>query len=265
MKPDPISIALETAPDPATEQVTGEDQEEEELVTGEGDLGDTGEEGATGESGPTGEEGPEPKVDPNVTALMHSIAALTAQVNALSISQAQGSIEDEPVVEKPEPFDFSGIVTEELFEEATGDRVKFVSILNQVAAAATAKAIEHTSRSIPIIAASEVSRNMSAMDIVSKFYRENRDLSGFKPTVRAIFDDLVKKNPGLSKEEIFGSRLGPEVRIRLGLKAPAPVAATRRPGMKRPTTAPGTGSRPTRAGKIAPTAAFEKTLKEMGG
>jgi len=263
MKPDPISAALENAPDPATEDL-GAVEDLGELATGgtgEGIVG-TEEAGETGAGGETGEAPHRKNEGQDTSELLSSIAALTAQVNALAINQAQSAPEDDPVIEKPEPFDFSSIVTEALFDEVTSDREKFIGLLNQVAAAARDKAIEHTSRSIPIIAASEVSRTMSATENVSRFYRDNKDLLNFKPTVRAIFDDLVAKNPGISPAVIFGSKLAPEVRTRLGLKAP--TTAAKKPS-KKPHVAPGTGGRLPAGGKASPTAAFEKALKDLGG
>lgn len=262
MKPDPISAALENAPDPATEDVGAVEDPDEVIETATGEAGD-----ATGEAGGTGATGEEPLEtegeEPSTSDLLTSIAALSAQVSALTIQSQAAPLETDPVIEKPEPIDFSEIVTEELFEEVTNDRKKFVSLLNTVATAARDKAVEHSARSIPVIAASEVNRTMSAAETAGNFYKVNKDLAQFKPTVRAIFEDMIVKNPGLSPAEILNDRLAPEVRSRLGLKAP--VAAAKKTAGKRPNTAPGTGGRTTRGGKPTPTAAFEDSLKKMGG
>jgi len=275
METDPHSDALEHVPaEPVDAGAGGATDDDAALAAAADTAGATG--GGTGGAGPTGAgvtgpagEGPTGATgpsEPTIGEVVASIGDLAAQVKAIAINaqamQAAPAAEKEPEKVEMEPFDFSGIVTDEMFENIASDKARFIDILNKVAAAAANKAVEHSARTVPVIAAGEVTRSMTAVGDVKAFYTKNKDLLSFRPTVRAVFDALVVENPGMATTDIFEKRLAPAVRVRLGLKAPAPG---KKKDTARPRVAPGTGGRKPVGGALTPSAEFEDSLKKMGG
>jgi len=246
---------LAGSPVPAEE---GEVVEEE---VGEEEAGAEADESTAPESEEEAEGEEEKALDP-MAQLTARISELSSEVKALSLAGAATSaavVEEEKPPERT-PIDISDLVTEEQFEEVIGDRTKFVSLMNRVAERVHNQTVEHTTRTIPAIAASEAARTTNILKAVDAFYAAHPDLSGFKGACRTVFNEISTTNPNLGPDVILSKMLAPEVRKRLGLKAAAAVQ-----GKKKPTVAPGGGSRAkSPGGKPSLTKAFEDQINRMG-
>jgi len=129
-------------------------------------------------------------------------------------------------------------ITQEQFDGIFENPENLLNVLNQV----RESAVEQVLRSVPTLAANIVNQQAVLNRMVQDFYSTNSDLTGVKPFVAVVANELAAKNPGWPVEQVF-SEAAVEARKRLHMKqeSKAPQVNPRKPalpGKKTATRAP---------------------------
>ena len=118
-------------------------------------------------------------------------------------------------------------VTKDEFDKAMESEAGFQEVLqnkvNQVASGIVEGRVTEILRSIPKVINDAVDERVTIQLAASDFYRDNPDLTSFKPVVSLVATEVFGKNPGIDYEEGF-QKVGEEVRKKLKMGKSAPVS-----------------------------------------
>ncbi len=147
---------------------------------------------------------------------------LRKKIDDLSAPETKVPTTTAPVTDAPiEEQDFIGEID---LDEVSRDPKEFNKIMNKIyAKAVTDTRLEFknynksTLERVPSLVSDTVTIRQKLKDLTDNFYKENKDLMGFKKVVSVVFDEMVAEKPDKPYDKVL-SDVGPEVRKRLELK-----------------------------------------------
>lgn len=159
-------------------------------------------------------------------------------------------------------FPIQQFVTEETYDEALKSPKAFNEILMKVAQTAYSMAVEHTTRTLPPLVETQVTRKTAISNMVNSFYGRNRDLYPHRRYVASVYEEIKEKFPNLTDEDIFDKHLGGVVRKRLQLgKGKLPSKGARQVNVATPGAGNVRGEKG--KGKLSASDKFAKEIEAM--
>ena len=212
------------------------------------------EQGQEGEKEQEGEPEGEPAADPNA-ALLAKLEAMEAKLAQLTAAAAAGGEQASTTPPAaPEEIDF---LEGKSIDDVAGDEKAFNALLNKIYQRARTDAQEATLRSIPEVVKSSVVQQSTMQEKVTKFYKDNPDLTEWKGAVATVAQEIAGQHPEWTTDQVF-LETEKETRRRLNLKKKAVAATT---GTKPRGFAKGSGAQ--RGDTAQQLSDLEKEIAEM--
>jgi len=156
------------------------------------------------------------------------VAKLRAKIIELESARDKTKKDEKPPATDP-PIGEKDFLDGIDLDEIKDDRAAFNKLLNKIYSQAVTdtrgivkQAKEETFNTLPTKVTEQLELKNTLQKMTEEFYKENTDLSNWKKTVSAVFNEVVQESPGLKIAEVL-RKVGDETRERLGLPKPSKV------------------------------------------